>query len=100
MVQEICMKKRNVNIELVRIIACISVIALHTWKGSGIDTVSKTIKGVIRVFEKHNNPLFFMIMGFFLFVGNKSYTDRIKDLVKKIIVPFIWLYCFMSFYKA
>ena len=93
-------KKRNVNIELVRILACISVIALHTWKGSGIDEVPTVIKGVIRVFEKHNVPLFFIIMGFFMFRGNKSYWVKVKDLINRIIIPSLVALVFYEFMQG
>lgn len=92
-------KTRNVNIELVRIVACVSVIALHTWKGSGIDEVSTTIKGVIRVFEKHNVPLFFIIMGFFMFSNNKSYLDRIENLITRIIIPSLLAFVFYEIFQ-
>ncbi len=86
--------KRDVNIELIRIAACISVIALHTWKGSGIDEVSVVVKGIIRSFEKWGVPCFLIIMGFFLFREGKTYVCRLKDTFKKVFIPvaiaYIW----------
>lgn len=83
---------RDSNIELIRVIACIIVIALHTWKGSGIDEVSVSVKGVIRVFEHFGVPCFLMIMGFFLFNGKKTYGKRIRDVAWRVFIPFIIAY--------
>lgn len=91
-------KNRNANIELIRIFACLTVIALHTWVGSGIDEVPVCLKGVIRVFEKHGVPLFFMIMGFWLFSSDKSYLQKVKETIYRILIPsLIALYCYFIF---
>lgn len=79
--------KRDVNIELIRVLACVSVIALHTWKGSGIDEIPITVKGVIRMFQQHGVPLFLLIMGFFLFNGKKTFGQKVKETLVRIIIP-------------
>jgi len=81
-------KERNVNIELIRIFACISVISLHVWRGSGIDLIPVEVKGVIRMFQQHGVPLFFIIMGCYLF-GNqeRKYFELVKRVLIRVFLP-------------
>lgn len=92
-------KKRDVHTELIRVVACISIIALHTWKNSGIDEVSVSLKGVIRNFEHFGVPCFFMIMGFYLFRGNKPYSRRVKDTLLRVVLPFIIAYIWYEIFS-
>lgn len=92
--------KRDTNIELIRIIACVSVIALHTWQNSGIDEVPVALKGVIRNFEHFGVPCFLIIMGYYLFNGNKTYWHRIKDTLVRVVLPFVIAYVWYEIANA
>ena len=88
-------KEREINTEIIRIIACLSVIALHTFTNSGLDEISLSVKGIIRIFEKHGVPLFMMITGYYLFSSNVSqYKKKYISLLSKIIIPFLIAYLF------
>ncbi|MBQ3422845.1 MAG: acyltransferase family protein [Romboutsia sp.] len=89
------MDKRDVNLDLLRVICCIMVIALHvgTMYGSGIYlklpvyyfTIGNFFHSVTRIAV----PIFIMISGAFTLnnTKNMNYKYYYKKILKKIIIP-------------
>ena len=81
-------KKRDISIELIRVIACILVVAIHL----SLQVFNQYYSQVdwSRLFEKcfftDGVPLFFMITGFFIANG-RSYKKTWKGVAKKILLP-------------
>lgn len=81
-------KKRDVSIELIRVVAAILVVAIHL----SLQVFNQYYSQVdwSRLFEKcfftDGVPLFFMITGFFIANG-RSYKKTWKGVVKKILLP-------------
>ena len=81
-------KKRDISIELVRVFACLTVIATHLCLQ--VYNVFDVQVDWSRLFQKcffsDGVPLFFMITGFFLMNG-RSYKKIWKSTAKKILLP-------------
>ena len=81
-------KKRDISIELIRVVACILVVAIHL----SLQVFNQYYSQVdwSRLFEKcfftDGVPLFFMITGFFIANG-RSYKKTWKGVAKKILLP-------------
>ena len=81
-------KKRDISVELIRVVACILVVAIHL----SLQVFNQYYSQVdwSRLFEKcfftDGVPLFFMITGFFIANG-RSYKKTWKGVWKKIIIP-------------
>lgn len=81
-------KKRDISVELVRVVACILVVAIHL----SLQVFNQYYSQVdwSRLFEKcfftDGVPLFFMITGFFIANG-RSYKKTWKSVGKKILLP-------------
>lgn len=81
--------KRNVNIELMRIVGCFMVIMLHTLSfNKGLLFYSRVFA---QTFVLNGVPLFWMITGYFMFTSNKKYSLRIKNTLLYILLPTIIL---------
>ena len=81
-------KKRDISVELIRVVACILVVAIHL----SLQVFNQYYSQVdlSRLFEKcfftDGVPLFFMITGFFIANG-RSYKKTWKGVCKKILIP-------------
>lgn len=81
-------KKRDISVELIRVVACILVVAIHL----SLQVFNQYYSQVdwSRLFEKcfftDGVPLFFMITGFFIANG-RSYKKIWKGVWKKILIP-------------
>lgn len=83
-------KKRDISVELIRVVACILVVAIHL----SLQVFNQYYSQVdwSRLFEKcfftDGVPLFFMITGFFIANG-RSYKKTWKGVWKKILIPVV-----------
>lgn len=85
--------KRDVTFELIRIVACFIVICLHTstWYISGGSIDSQAL--LIKCFLQDAVPLFWFIMGYFLF-RSKNFSKLFKKAFYQVIIPaFIVMLC-------
>ena len=84
-------KKRDASIELIRIVACITVVLIHL-SLNVFDQYHSQVDWS-RLFEKcfftDGVPLFYMIIGFFIANG-RSYKKIWKSTLKKIVVPVLF----------
>lgn len=96
--------KRDYRVEFIRIVACIMVIFLHTYKGSGLDKCSEIIRGGIHSFLMNGVPLFLMIIGFCGINGKRNYWSKLYNTCLRLVLPSIiiiivtvsiknWIYC-------
>lgn len=93
-------KKRDVSIDLIRLFACLTVIATHLC----LQVLNQCYNRIdwSRLLEKSfltdGVPLFFMITGFFL-VNGRSYKKIWKSTIVKILLPsFIYILFAQIFY--
>ena len=86
--KQINVKKRDISVELIRVVACLLVVAVHL----SLQVFNQYYSQVdwSRLFEKcfftDGVPLFFMITGFFIANG-RSYKKTWKSVGKKILLP-------------
>ena len=87
--------KRDAAVDLIRIFACLTVVAMHV----SLNVFNQYYSEVdwSRLFEKYfltdGVPLFFMITGFFL-VNGRSYKKIWKSTFVKILIPtffYVWI---------
>lgn len=92
-------KKRDASIELIRIIACITVVLTHL-SLNVFDQYHSQVDWS-RLFEKcfftDGVPLFYLIIGFFIANG-RSYKKMWKNTFKKIIVPVLFYIGFVQIF--
>ena len=92
-------KKRDVTIELIRIIACIIVVATHL-SLNVFDQYHSQVDWS-RLFEKcfftDGVPIFYMIIGFFLANG-RSYKKIWKSTAKKVLLPALFYVIFAQIF--
>lgn len=81
------MKNREVSFELIRLIACFIVICLHTSSWYIVDGQIDYSNLLIKCFLQDAVPLFWFIMGYFLFVRNKTFLEILKKLCYKWYYP-------------
>lgn len=90
-------KKRDSSIELIRIVACITVVLTHL-SLNVFDQYHSQVDWS-RLFEKcffsDGVPLFYMIIGFFLMNG-RSYKKIWKSTLKKVVVPVLIFVIFVQ----
>lgn len=86
-------KKRDVSVDLIRLFACLSVIAIHLC----LQVLNQCYNRIdwSRLLEKSfltdGVPLFFMITGFFI-VSRKDYKKIWKSAIMKVLIPtFIYI---------
>ena len=89
-------KNRNANIELIRVVGCMLVIARHVFTAINFEAPG-ILKGLIYTFTINGVALFWLIMGFYLFNENYSFVKKIRATIVKIIVPSLIL-TFVSIY--
>lgn len=91
--------KRDISIDLIRVIACFSVILTHLC----LQVLNQCYNRIdwSRLLEKSfftdGVPLFFMITGFFL-VNGRSYKKIWKSTIKKILLPSFILVIFTEIF--
>lgn len=78
--------KKDLNVELIRILACLIVIGTHCKLENVIEGVPQTGRIFISCLLGDGVALFWMITGFFIF-SQSSYKKRTKKLVINIILP-------------
>lgn len=92
--------KRDVSIDLIRIVACISVILTHLC----LQVLNRCFNRIdwSRLLEKsfftEGVPLFFMITGFFL-VNGRSYKKIWKNTATKILLPSLIFVIFTQIFQ-
>lgn len=79
---------RETNIELLRILGCLIVIATHVKGGYIIDGVLDNKKLLIASFLCDGVNIFWMITGFFV-INNRKMIDNIKKGIWKVVLPSI-----------
>ena len=77
------MKKKDINVEFIRVMACIIVIFCHTRMGLTEFDKSKILWIIL---SGDGVAFFFMLMGFFLF-ENDSYKKLLKKTALHILIP-------------
>ncbi len=99
-VQEKKSKTRDYNIDLIRIFACLAVIGYHI----ALTTYNVYEVGVdwSRLFTKawvqDGVGLFFIITGFFIASG-KTYSQVLKNTLKKVVLPSFICLCICQFFN-
>lgn len=84
-------KKRNVNVELARIIACLMVIAIHTELSVNPNGEWDPSRTLIAILIGDAVAIFWMITGAFLFEGKTDYKRVLARTAKTVLVPMlIW----------
>lgn len=96
-IMETNIRKRNCNIELIRIVACIFVICLHTLSMSG--GLSKTLIGEIKIIIIVAVPLFWLVTGYYIFNDKYTYIQKVKKTLVGILLPAIIVIFFMQFFS-
>ena len=86
-------KMRDQNIELLRSLACISVVLLHinAWcfQMADLGLIFRCISAIVNTFVRFGVPCFIMITGTYVFRNADKYGWYFfyKKIVKKVIVP-------------
>ena len=88
------MKKRVEHIDLIRVFACLSVIAIHinAITRDNFITNNKTYYALFTLldsFTRAGVPLFLMLTGYFVLKKEEDYKTFIKKKMPKLIIPFI-----------
>ena len=66
-------KTRNINLDLIKVLACIGVVLLHTTMGGFKETGSWNLLAYLYYLGTYSIPLFFMVNGYLL-LGKKEIT--------------------------
>lgn len=86
---EVKKKVRDCNVDLIRILACFTVIFVHINFFSAVNIENNTVdksKLVLRILSSDGVTMFFIMMGFFMFKA-KSFTSILKKTFFTIIIP-------------
>ena len=79
-------KKREVGLDLIKILACLGVVALHT-----IYPGKSCINRIITLFATTSIPLFFMVSGYLMFRRKTfDYKYAIKKIIRILSVCLAW----------
>ena len=91
-------KTRNINLDLIKVLACIGVVLLHTTMIGFKDTGSWNLLAYLYYLGTYSIPLFFMVNGYLL-LGKKEITyPYILEKVKWILITvsswtfIVWLF--------
>lgn len=81
--------KRNIQIELLRLVCCIMVIFNHTYNQFYYDGQGglNWFPSIANLFNVCAVGCFLMITGFFMFDGGFSYGKKLKKLVIDVLIP-------------
>lgn len=79
-------KIRNINLDLLKVLACVGVVLLHTTMGGFKETGSWNLLAYLYYLGTYSIPLFFMINGYLL-LGKREITYLyILQKVKWILI--------------
>ena len=79
-------KVRNINLDLLKVLACVGVVLLHTTMGGFKDTGSWNLLAYLYYLGTYSIPLFFMVNGYLL-LGKRNITySYILEKVKWILI--------------
>ena len=91
-------KIRNINLDLIKVLACVGVVLLHTTMGGFKETGSWNFLAYLYYLGTYSIPLFFMVNGYLL-LGKREITyPYILQKVKWILITvsswtfIIWLF--------
>ena len=91
-------KTRNINLDLIKVLACIGVVLLHTTMIGFKDTGSWNLLAYLYYLGTYSIPLFFMVNGYLL-LGKRNITySYILEKVKWILITvsswtfIVWLF--------
>lgn len=91
-------KARNINLDLLKVLACVGVVLLHTTMGGFKDTGSWNLLTYLYYLGTYSIPLFFMVNGYLL-LGKREITSHyILQKVKWILITvsswniIVWLF--------
>ncbi len=91
-------KVRNINLDLLKVLACVGVVLLHTTMGEFKDTGSWNLLTYLYYLGTYSIPLFFMVNGYLL-LGKREITSHyILQKVKWILITvsswniIVWLF--------
>lgn len=91
--------KRNPQVELARLIACIIVIGVHTRLNNVVNGSYDYSRILISCIFADGVAIFWMITGFFLF-NNKDYKKLLKRTFKNIVIPLILFSLFYYYFEG
>ena len=79
-------KTRNINLDLIKVLACIGVVLLHTTMVGFKETGSWNLLAYLYYLGTYSIPLFFMVNGYLL-LGKRNITySYILEKVKWILI--------------
>ena len=91
-------KTRNINLDLIKVLACIGVVLLHTTMGGFKETGSWNLLAYLYYLGTYSIPLFFMVNGYLL-LGKRNITySYILQKVRWILITvlswtfIVWLF--------
>ena len=87
-------KYRNINLDLLKVLACVGVVLLHTTMGGFKETGSWNLLTYLYYLGTYSIPLFFMVNGYLL-LGKREITySYILQKVKWILIT-VWSWTFI-----
>ena len=90
--------KRDINVEILRIIAILFVIGTHLKQGFYIDGSLSFVRVFIACLVGDGVAVYWAILGFFYFTGGDiSYVRRVGRAIKRIVFP-LFIYSIIAFY--
>lgn len=91
--------KKNVSIEVLRVIACFFVVCIHIFMSYRyIDNRPSNIGLFYESFVRCAVPVFLMITGFVLFPLHKSYVQYICIFLKRIFLPMLCVVAVIDYF--
>ena len=91
--------KRNLNIEILRILGCLMVIGVHVKLPDLIDGSPVWIRLFFSCLFADGVSIFWLILGYFGFQAEISYGERLKRMSRRILLP-LAVYTVFSFYLS
>jgi len=79
-------KIRNINLDLIKVLACVGVVLLHTTMGGFKETGSWNLLAYLYYLGTYSIPLFFMVNGYLLLGKRKITYPYILQKVKWILI--------------
>ncbi len=92
--------KKDTSVEWIRIIGCIMVVGAHVRLGN-FDSAGQLNRGCLYIscLLADGVSIFWLIAGFFMFQGS-SFTNKLKSLLKRIIIPTVIYLVFAQMIEA
>ena len=79
-------KIRNINLDLIKVLACVGVVLLHTTMGGFKETGSWNLLAYLYYLGTYSIPLFFMVNGYLLLRKREITYPYILQKVKWILI--------------